>query len=276
MHVFSVSWSPSGDLAAPSVGQPSLGAGGSIPHPARLAPPHPACVWNEAETTSRLSLWVLPSPSPGGAFGRVGGPSLGGSGPWAPPALTGPSALLQNRMHESLKLFDSICNNKWFTDTSIILFLNKKDIFEEKIEKSPLTLCFPEYTGRDSPPATGMAGDGTELLATGRPEGAGPLPKAQPRCAVLCRCSGLSCGEPSTKPKATSVSVSMGRAGSQGRRPDQAPMEHPKCPVALPGGQGLVREVSGHPQPDRHPSLESKRADSPNKTDSSQADPTSL
>jgi len=56
---------------------------------------------------------------------------------------------LQNRMHESLKLFDSICNNKWFTDTSIILFLNKKDIFEEKIKKSPLTICFPEYTGNE-------------------------------------------------------------------------------------------------------------------------------
>ncbi|KAI1722280.1 g-protein alpha subunit domain-containing protein [Ditylenchus destructor] len=53
-----------------------------------------------------------------------------------------------NRMHESLKLFDSICNNKWFTDTSIILFLNKKDLFEEKIKKSPLTVCFPEYNGR--------------------------------------------------------------------------------------------------------------------------------
>jgi guanine nucleotide-binding protein G(o) subunit alpha len=52
-----------------------------------------------------------------------------------------------NRMQESLKLFDSICNNKWFTDTSIILFLNKKDLFEAKIHKSPLTICFPEYTG---------------------------------------------------------------------------------------------------------------------------------
>lgn len=51
-------------------------------------------------------------------------------------------------MQESLKLFDSICNNKWFTDTSIILFLNKKDLFEEKIRKSPLTICFPEYTGK--------------------------------------------------------------------------------------------------------------------------------
>ncbi|KAJ0068420.1 hypothetical protein NL108_008381, partial [Boleophthalmus pectinirostris] len=51
-----------------------------------------------------------------------------------------------NRMHESMKLFDSICNNKWFTETSIILFLNKKDLFEKKIQHSPLTICFPEYT----------------------------------------------------------------------------------------------------------------------------------
>ena len=53
----------------------------------------------------------------------------------------------QNRMMESMKLFDSICNNKWFTETSIILFLNKKDLFEEKIKKSSLSVCFPEYSG---------------------------------------------------------------------------------------------------------------------------------
>jgi hypothetical protein len=46
-----------------------------------------------------------------------------------------------------MKLFESICNNRWFTDTSIILFLNKKDLFQEKIKKSPLTICFPTYTG---------------------------------------------------------------------------------------------------------------------------------
>uniref|UniRef100_A0A7E4V171 Guanine nucleotide-binding protein G(I) subunit alpha n=1 Tax=Panagrellus redivivus TaxID=6233 RepID=A0A7E4V171_PANRE len=52
-----------------------------------------------------------------------------------------------NRMIESMKLFDSICNNRWFVETSVILFLNKKDLFEEKIVKSPLSLCFPEYHG---------------------------------------------------------------------------------------------------------------------------------
>ena len=52
-----------------------------------------------------------------------------------------------NRMTESMKLFESICNNRWFIDTSIILFLNKKDLFEEKIRRSPLTICFPDYPG---------------------------------------------------------------------------------------------------------------------------------
>jgi len=55
-----------------------------------------------------------------------------------------------NRMHESMKLFESICNNKWFVETSIILFLNKKDLFERKINSSPLTICFPDYKGADT------------------------------------------------------------------------------------------------------------------------------
>lgn len=52
-----------------------------------------------------------------------------------------------NRMEESLKLFESIINNRWFIETSVILFLNKKDLFEEKITNSPLTICFPDYSG---------------------------------------------------------------------------------------------------------------------------------
>jgi len=52
-----------------------------------------------------------------------------------------------NRMQESLKLFKEICNNRWFVETSMILFLNKRDVFEEKIQKVDLNVCFTEYTG---------------------------------------------------------------------------------------------------------------------------------
>jgi len=54
---------------------------------------------------------------------------------------------ITNRMHESLKLFKEICNSKWFLNTSMILFLNKKDLFAEKITKVDLNVCFPDYKG---------------------------------------------------------------------------------------------------------------------------------
>jgi len=52
-----------------------------------------------------------------------------------------------NRMRESLKLFKEICNSKWFVDTSMILFLNKKDLFAAKLTKVPLSVFFTEYKG---------------------------------------------------------------------------------------------------------------------------------
>ena len=39
----------------------------------------------------------------------------------------------ENRMLESLALFDDICNSHWFEKTAFILFLNKTDLFKEKI-----------------------------------------------------------------------------------------------------------------------------------------------
>ncbi|KAF9047892.1 heterotrimeric G-protein alpha subunit, GPA3-like protein [Panaeolus papilionaceus] len=53
----------------------------------------------------------------------------------------------QNRMIESLVLFESVINSRWFLRTSIILFLNKIDVFKSKLPKVPLERHFPEYTG---------------------------------------------------------------------------------------------------------------------------------
>ena len=68
-------------------------------------------------------------------------------------------------MAESLVLFDSVINSRWFLRTSIILFLNKIDIFRHKLRKVsdrrglapvhgkrtifkvPLERYFQEYTG---------------------------------------------------------------------------------------------------------------------------------
>lgn len=52
-----------------------------------------------------------------------------------------------NRMQEALTLFDSICNSRWFTKTSIILFLNKIDVFKDKLEEVPIEKYFPDYQG---------------------------------------------------------------------------------------------------------------------------------
>ncbi|TIB34974.1 hypothetical protein E3P85_00683 [Wallemia ichthyophaga] len=53
----------------------------------------------------------------------------------------------QNRMQESLVLFESVINSRWFLRTSIILFMNKIDVFSAKITRIPLERYFPEYSG---------------------------------------------------------------------------------------------------------------------------------
>ncbi len=52
-----------------------------------------------------------------------------------------------NRMKESLLLFDEIVNSPWFRKTPIVLFLNKTDLFKEKVARVPLSVCFANYTG---------------------------------------------------------------------------------------------------------------------------------
>uniref|UniRef100_A0A1B0CE45 Guanine nucleotide-binding protein subunit alpha n=1 Tax=Lutzomyia longipalpis TaxID=7200 RepID=A0A1B0CE45_LUTLO len=51
----------------------------------------------------------------------------------------------ENRMEESKALFKTIITYPWFQHSSVILFLNKKDLLEEKIMYSHLVDYFPEY-----------------------------------------------------------------------------------------------------------------------------------
>ena len=53
------------------------------------------------------------------------------------------------RLRESLSLFASVTNVKWFSHASIVLFLNKKDLFAKKLRVGYPRLgdYFPEYGG---------------------------------------------------------------------------------------------------------------------------------
>ena len=50
-------------------------------------------------------------------------------------------------MEESKALFKTIITYPWFQHSSVILFLNKKDLLEDKIMYSHLQDYFPEYDG---------------------------------------------------------------------------------------------------------------------------------
>ena len=54
----------------------------------------------------------------------------------------------QNRLEESKALFRTIVTYPWFQNSSVMLFLNKKDLLEEKIAFSHLVDYFPEFDGK--------------------------------------------------------------------------------------------------------------------------------
>lgn len=64
----------------------------------------------------------------------------------------------ENRMEESKALFRTIITYPWFQQSSVMLFLNKKDLLEEKVLYSHLVDYFPEYDGpqRDAESARGF------------------------------------------------------------------------------------------------------------------------
>jgi guanine nucleotide-binding protein subunit alpha len=53
-------------------------------------------------------------------------------------------------MLESISLFESVVNSRWFLHTSIMLFLNKVDLFKAKVARVPLERYFPDYGGNYS------------------------------------------------------------------------------------------------------------------------------
>ncbi|CAK5264083.1 unnamed protein product [Mycena citricolor] len=53
-----------------------------------------------------------------------------------------------NQMQDAMTIWDSICHSQWFKQTSIILFLNKDDLFERKIQTSDIKTYFPDFDGR--------------------------------------------------------------------------------------------------------------------------------
>jgi guanine nucleotide-binding protein subunit alpha, other len=49
-------------------------------------------------------------------------------------------------------LFESIANSQWFAKSALILFLNKIDLFKEKLALSPIPNYFPDYVGDHTDP----------------------------------------------------------------------------------------------------------------------------
>lgn len=52
-----------------------------------------------------------------------------------------------NRLSESLNIFETIVNNRVFSNVSIILFLNKTDLLEQKVKLVSIKDYFPEFEG---------------------------------------------------------------------------------------------------------------------------------
>uniref|UniRef100_A0A3P9HMD8 Guanine nucleotide binding protein (G protein), alpha 13b n=1 Tax=Oryzias latipes TaxID=8090 RepID=A0A3P9HMD8_ORYLA len=55
-----------------------------------------------------------------------------------------------NRLSESLNIFETIVNNRVFNNVSIILFLNKTDLLEEKVKQVSIKDYFPDFLGQPS------------------------------------------------------------------------------------------------------------------------------
>jgi len=68
------------------------------------------------------------------------------------------------RMDEALKLFDEICNSQWFGKTAMILFLNKSDLFNEKLFRIPYKVAGERNDDFEGPDAMEKGVDKEEAI----------------------------------------------------------------------------------------------------------------
>ncbi|XP_059081520.1 G protein alpha i subunit-like [Tigriopus californicus] len=67
-------------------------------------------------------------------------------------ALSGYNLLLEedgqtNRMKEALRVFFYLTSSPFLHNVQMMLFLNKTDLFREKLKRYPLNICFQDYSG---------------------------------------------------------------------------------------------------------------------------------
>lgn len=55
-----------------------------------------------------------------------------------------------NALEDSIKIFECVCNVRWFVHTALILFLNKDDLLEKKVQTIPLSQYLQDFREEDN------------------------------------------------------------------------------------------------------------------------------
>ncbi|KAI8895735.1 guanine nucleotide binding protein, alpha subunit [Globomyces pollinis-pini] len=77
-----------------------------------------------------------------------------------------------NQMEDALKLFDDICNHSLLSKSQMVVFFNKTDLFQKKVNKIPIKNTFQDYEGKPGSNSQGLEffkKKFKDLNRTGRP-----------------------------------------------------------------------------------------------------------